>query len=154
MSDKILYVYTDGACRGNQKKNNIGGWGVVLRHKGKELQMNGAKHNTTNNEMELTAVVEALKKLKNKKAETVVVVDSSYVVNGITEWIYNWIKRGWKTKGNTPVKNKDLWVELFALKSQFTNIRFELCKGHNGIEGNEIADDLANQAMDRLEDFE
>lgn len=148
---KTLYVYCDGGCRGNHKKENIGGWGFYLKHNGKELKEKGSKRNTTNNEMELTACIEALKRIKNKKLETVVVVDSKYVVMGITGWILGWIQRGWKTKSGTGVKNKKLWVELYALKAQYKNIRFELCKGHSGNDGNEIADRLCNEAMNELE---
>lgn len=149
--DKILYVYTDGGCRGNHKKENIGGWGFYLKHGDKELREGGSKRNTTNNEMELTACIEALKRIKNKSLKTIVIVDSKYVLKGITEWIPNWIRRGWRTSSGTQVKNKELWVELFALKAQFKNIRFELCKGHSGNDGNEIADRLCNEAMDELE---
>ena len=157
MSNKtknIVYVYCDGGCRGNQKEINTGGWGVYLKLGDKTHRMKGSKRNTTNNEMELTAVVEALKFLGNKRRKTIVIVDSNYVYSGITNWIYGWIERGWKTKSKSPVKNMKLWKELLSLKLQFENINFELCKGHSEIEGNEIADQLANKAMDDLENFE
>ena len=154
-STDTVYVFCDGGCRGNQKKENVGGWGVFMkRGQFHEHKMNGSKKNTTNNEMELVAVIEALKFLGNKKRKTIVIVDSNYVYSGITSWIYGWIERGWKTKSKSPVKNAKLWKELLSLKLQFENIKFELCKGHSEIEGNEIADHLANKAMDDLEKFE
>ena len=153
-SRDVVFVYCDGGCRGNQKDNNIGGWGVYLKHNLSEHKMSDGERNTTNNIMELKACIYALKFLKNKKRRTWVVVDSNYVYQGITNWIYKWIENGWRTSSKSPVKNKKLWKELFALKSQFEDITFGLCKGHSGVHGNEIADQLANQAMDRIEQEE
>lgn len=101
--------------------------------------------------MELTACIQALKAIKNKNIPVEVVMDSQYVINGINQWINNWIKKGWKTSQKKPVENKELWKELYNLKNQFADIKFIYCKGHADNEGNNRADELANIAMDEIE---
>jgi len=147
--DKI-YVYCDGGCRGNGKENNIGGWGVVLKYKDKVKEFYGSARDTTNNIMELTSCIEALKAIKNKNIPVEVVMDSKYVIKGITEWIPRWIKFGWTTTDGKPVKNKELWLQLLDLTSEFAKIEFTQCRGHADNEGNNRADKLANIAMNEI----
>lgn len=147
--DKI-YIYADGGCRGNQHKTNIGGYGVVLQYKGKKKELKGAVKNTTNNIMELTACIVALKEIKDRTIPVVLTTDSSYVVNGINIWIHNWIKREWLKADRKPVENKELWEELYSLKQKFRDVTFVHCKGHSTNEGNNRADKLANEAMDAI----
>ena len=141
-SNKYIDIYTDGACSGNPGK---GGWGVYLKIDNEEIQLNGAKDNTTNNRMELTAVIEALKYLKYK-SNINLFTDSKYVMQGIKEWIHNWKKNNWKTSKREPVKNKELWIELDKLVS-LHNIQWKWVKGHSGDYGNERADYLATTAI-------
>ncbi len=141
-SNKYIDIYTDGACSGNPGK---GGWGVYLKIDNEEIQLNGAKDNTTNNRMELTAVIEALKYLKCK-SNINLFTDSKYVMQGIKEWIHNWKKNNWKTSKREPVKNKELWIELDKLVS-LHNIQWKWVKGHSGDYGNERADYLATTAI-------
>lgn len=141
-SNKYIDIYTDGACSGNPGK---GGWGVYLKIDNEEIQLNGAKDNTTNNRMELTAVIEALKYLKCK-SNINLFTDSKYVMQGIKEWIHNWKKNNWKTSKKEPVKNKELWIELDKLVS-LHNIQWKWVKGHSGDYGNERADYLATTAI-------
>ena len=141
-SNKNIDIYTDGACSGNPGK---GGWGVYLKIDNEEIQLNGAKDNTTNNRMELTAVIEALKYLKCK-SNINLFTDSKYVMQGIKEWIHNWKKNDWKTSKKEPVKNKELWIELDKLVS-LHNIQWKWVKGHSGDYGNERADYLATTAI-------
>ena len=141
-SNKNIDIYTDGACSGNPGK---GGWGVYLKIDNEEIQLNGAKDNTTNNRMELTAVIEALKYLKCK-SNINLFTDSKYVMQGIEEWIHNWKKNNWKTSKKEPVKNKELWIELDKLVS-LHNIQWKWVKGHSGDYGNERADYLATTAI-------
>lgn len=147
--DKI-YVFADGGCRGNGQENNIGGWGVVLKYKDKVKELYGATKNTTNNIMELTSCIEALKAIKNKTIPVEVTMDSQYVIKGINEWIYSWLKKNWINSQKKPVENKELWQELYNLKQQFADIKFVQCKGHADNEGNNRADKLVNLAMDNL----
>ena len=135
-------MYTDGACKGNP---GIGGWGVYILGKYDETDLNGFDINTTNNKMELTAVIEGLKTLQNK-AEVTIFTDSQYVKNGISQWIYKWKKNGWKTASKKPVKNKDLWKQLDYLIIDHT-INWEWVRGHSGNPGNEKADLLANKGI-------
>ena len=139
----ILYIYTDGACKGNP---GIGGWGALLNYGNTIKEIKGFSENTTNNIMELTAVIKALKSL-NRRCEIIITTDSNYVKNGITDWINNWKINGWKTANKKPVKNKDLWVELDSLVSEH-NIKWKWIKGHSGHPENERADQLANEAID------
>lgn len=149
MVDKI-YVYCDGGCRGNQLPINIGGWGVVLKYKDKVKELYGNVKNTTNNKMELTSCIEALKAIKNKDIPIEVTMDSQYVIKGINEWIHGWLKRNWVNTQKKPVENKELWQQLLELKQSFKEITFIHCKGHADNEGNNRADRLANIAMDKL----
>ena len=138
-------IFTDGACKGNP---GPGGWGAILRYGTTEKEIYGASKNTTNNIMELTAVIESLKNLK-KPCELIITTDSKYVKNGITEWIHNWKKNGWRTAAKKEVKNKELWVELDSL-IQIHSISWDWVKGHSGHPENERADLLANVAIEKL----
>ena len=138
-------IFTDGACKGNP---GPGGWGAILRYGTTEKEIYGASKNTTNNIMELTAVIESLKNL-NKPCELIITTDSKYVKNGITEWIHNWKKNGWKTAAKKEVKNKELWIELDSL-IQIHSITWDWVKGHSGHPDNERADLLANVAIEEL----
>lgn len=149
MKDTIL-IYADGGCRGNRKNDNVGGWGVFLKYNDYEKTLYGGTKNTTNNKMELTSVIKGLKACKKRDVQTIVVMDSSYVVDNL-KWVPTWKKKNWRNSKNKPVKNKELWEELYKLVCLFSKIQFKRVKGHSGIEGNEIADSLANKAMDELE---
>lgn len=149
MSKEII-VYTDGGCRGNHQENNIGAWGAYLKYGKHERKISGAAKDTTNNKMEIQAVIEALKIIKNKNCPVRIYVDSNYVLQGITTWISNWKKKDWVTANKKPVLNKELWIELDKLKSEFKDIQFIKVKGHSGNVGNDIADTLVNEAMDKL----
>jgi len=139
---KNVKIFTDGACKGNPGN---GGWGAVLQYGNTVKEISGFQPNTTNNIMELTAAVEALKCLK-EPCEIVLTTDSTYVKNGISSWIFNWKKNGWKTANKKSVKNKDLWIELDCL-SQNHKIIWEWVKGHSGHPENERCDELANNAI-------
>ena len=139
----IVHIYTDGACKGNP---GPGGWGAILKYGTNIKEINGFSSNTTNNIMELTAVIESLKTL-NRTCKIVVTTDSNYVKDGITEWIHQWKKRGWKTSGKKPVKNKALWQKLESYVQQH-QINWEWVKGHSGHPENERADELANEAIE------
>lgn len=141
-ADHIVDIYTDGACKGNP---GVGGWGVLMRYGRHEKTLCGAEAHTTNNRMELTAVIEALKAIKRPHPLRIT-TDSNYVKNGITVWIHQWKKNGWKTAQKKPVQNTDLWQELDRLSALFT-IDWQWIKGHSGHPGNEMADQLANQAI-------
>jgi len=142
MSVKVV-MYTDGACRGNP---GPGGWGVVLRFQGNYKTLRGYAAETTNNRMELTAVIEGLKALKRSCAVELF-TDSKYVMQGLTEWLANWKRNGWKTAAKKPVKNIDLWQQLEAEVTQH-RVDWNWVKGHAGVEDNELADQLANAAID------
>ncbi|MEO1765987.1 ribonuclease HI [Thiobacter aerophilum] len=137
---KVVDIYTDGACKGNP---GPGGWGVLLRYGDHERELWGGEPATTNNRMELTAVIRALKALK-RPSRVRLHTDSQYVQKGITEWLPNWKKRGWRTAENKPVKNADLWRELDALAANH-DIQWIWVRGHAGHDGNERADALANR---------
>ncbi|MDA9091445.1 ribonuclease HI [Porticoccaceae bacterium] len=138
-------IFTDGACRGNP---GPGGWGVLMRFGGEEKTLCGGEPDTTNNRMELTAVIEGLAALK-RPCEVTVTSDSTYVLKGIQEWMANWKKRGWKTASKQPVKNVDLWQKLDAVIGEH-KIDWQWVKGHSGHRENEIADQLANRGIDEL----
>ena len=141
-NNKKIVIYTDGACKGNP---GLGGWGVLIELPGGINELYGFQEDTTNNRMELIAVIEALNSLKIN-SEIEIVTDSKYVKNGINEWIINWKKNGWRTASKKTVKNKELWQKLDALV-QNHNITWKWVKGHSGHPGNERADQLANKAI-------
>ena len=136
-------IFTDGACKGNP---GPGGWGALLRFGAEEREIFGGVPDTTNNRMELTAVIEALAALK-RRCEVTIHTDSQYVQKGITEWIHNWKVRGWKTTGKDPVKNADLWRRLDALASKH-RIHWKWVRGHSGHAENERADVLAKRGVE------
>lgn len=138
-------IFTDGACRGNP---GPGGWGALLRYNSTEKELSGAEAETTNNRMEMSAVIEALKSL-TRPCKVSVTTDSQYVKKGITEWIENWKKRGWKTANRKPVKNVDLWQNLDELVQKH-EISWHWVKGHSGHLENERVDEIANQAIDAM----
>ncbi len=142
---KNVEIFSDGACRGNP---GPGGWGALLRFDGKEKPLFGGEKNTTNNRMELKAAIEGLAALK-EPCLVDLTTDSQYVRKGITEWIHNWKKNGWRTAAKKPVKNGDLWKELEVLSKQHT-VTWHWVKGHSGHRENEIADELANRGVDEL----
>ena len=142
---KAVYIYTDGACRGNP---GPGGWGVVLRYGSNEKEMYGGEPETTNNRMELMAAIRGRETL-TKPCQVVLTTDSRYVMDGITSWMANWKKRGWKTASKQPVKNVDLWQRLDAAAQPHT-IDWQWVKGHSGHPENERADALANRGIDEL----
>jgi ribonuclease HI len=139
-------IYTDGACKGNP---GPGGWGVYLKSGTTEKELCGGERDTTNNRMEMTAVIEALKALK-RPCRVTLHVDSQYVLKGMTEWLAGWKARGWRTASKEPVKNVDLWQQMDALvNSGGHEIVWRWVRGHNGDPGNERADQLANRGVDK-----
>ena len=141
----LVEIYADGACRGNP---GPGGWGALLMFDGREKELSGAEGLTTNNRMELTAVIQALEALK-RPVKARVYTDSEYVRRGITEWLPSWKARGWRTADKKPVKNQDLWERLEALAAGH-EVEWRWVKGHSGVPGNERVDRLANQAIDAM----
>lgn len=147
-----VQIYTDGATRGNGKAKNIGGYGVYLTNGTHEKEIKEAFRNTTNNKMEIMAVIAGLKAMKRTNVVVEVYSDSAYVVNCMNEkWYKKWLDNGWVTSTKTPVENRELWIELIDLVQQFPFISFHKVKGHSNCEGNIRADKLANEAMDELE---
>jgi len=142
---KQVMIFTDGACRGNP---GPGGWGAVLRYGSTEKTLSGGEPDTTNNRMELMAAIMALEAL-TQPCQVVLTTDSRYVMDGITQWMANWKKRGWKTASKQPVKNADLWRRLDAACSKHT-IEWQWVKGHSGHPENEKADALANRGIDEF----
>ena len=142
MSDEIVEIYSDGACRGNP---GPGGWGVLLRAKGKEKELYGGEAATTNNRMELTAVIRALEALK-RPSRVQLYTDSQYVQKGISEWVHGWKRKGWITADKKPVKNVDLWKRLDELNAQH-KVEWKWVRGHAGHPENERADRLANKGI-------
>ena len=140
-----IEMFTDGACRGNP---GPGGWGVLLCKDSQESRLCGGEPNTTNNRMELRAAIEGLKALA-ECSQVTLYTDSQYVKNGITQWMDNWKRNGWKTAAKKPVKNADLWLELDK-QAQRHRIDWRWVKGHSGHPGNEAADQLANQGIDEF----
>ncbi len=138
-----IEIFTDGACRGNP---GPGGWGAVLRHEKHEKELFGGEDHTTNNRMELTAVIRALEALK-RPSRVKLYTDSQYVQKGISEWIHSWKRKGWKTADKKDVKNADLWRELDALAA-LHEIEWHWVRGHAGHPENERADQLANRGID------
>lgn len=143
--EKVI-IYTDGACSGNP---GPGGWGAILMYQGNKKEISGGEKDTTNNIMELTAVIEGLKALKYP-CEVELYSDSAYVVNAFDKgWIYNWVKNSWKTAGKEPVKNQELWQELYAL-TKTHNVKFHKVKGHSDNEYNNRCDELARNAINNI----
>lgn len=142
MNPQTVYIYTDGACKGNP---GVGGWGALLRYGQHEKELLGGAAETTNNRMELTAVIEALRALK-RSSRVQICTDSQYVKNGMENWIEGWKKNGWQTASKQPVKNADLWRELDTLVQQH-QVTWTWVKGHAGHPENERADALANQGV-------
>lgn len=144
-SEAKVEIWTDGACKGNP---GPGGWGALLKYGDHERELFGGEAATTNNRMELTAVIEALDSLK-RRCRVLLHTDSQYVQLGITEWLPNWIRRDWKTADRKPVKNADLWQKLQAAAARH-EIEWRWVKGHAGHDGNERADELANRGVESL----
>ena len=145
MGEKVI-IYTDGACSGNP---GPGGWGAILMYKDAKKEISGGMKETTNNIMEITAVIEALKCLK-VESDVQVYSDSAYTVNAFNQgWIYNWMKNGWKTANKEPVKNKELWQELYALTKKH-KVEFIKVKGHADNEFNNRCDEMAREAISKL----
>lgn len=144
--DKVV-IYTDGACRGNPGN---GGWGAILRYGEHERELYGAERDTTNNRMELLAAIQALEVLK-RPCDVVLTTDSEYLRRGITEWLPQWKRRGWKTADKKPVKNQDLWERLERATLPH-RIQWDWIRGHSGHPENERADRLANRAIDEMVD--
>ena len=147
MIEEKITIYTDGACKGNP---GPGGWGAILRMGDKEKELWGGEPATTNNRMELTAVIQALAALKRPVTATVY-SDSQYVLNGISQWIHGWKKNGWRTSDKKPVKNADLWQQLDRLAS-LHHLEWVWVKGHAGHPENERADALANRGIETLKE--
>jgi len=145
MTTENVQIYTDGACRGNP---GVGGWGATLSYNGKLKEIYGGEQATTNNRMEMMAVIKALGAL-TKASEVTLHSDSKYVLQGINDWMPNWKKKNWKTAAKKPVKNVDLWKQIDQLM-QGHNIDWVWVKGHSGNPGNERADELANLGIDNL----
>ena len=141
--NNIVHIFTDGACKGNP---GPGGWGAIMKYGDHVKELNGYSSKTTNNIMEITAVIEALKSL-TRPCAIILTTDSNYVKNGITQWIHNWKKKGWKTANKQPVKNKECWLQL-DVEVQRHQIEWKWVKGHSGHPENERADELANEAVE------
>lgn len=140
--EKIVYLFTDGACKGNP---GAGGWGVLLRYGTHEKELFGGERHTTNNRMELMAVLAGLQAL-TRRSTVEICTDSQYVKNGMESWIHGWKKNGWKTSNRQPVKNEDLWRQLDSVVAQH-DVRWRWVKGHAGHVDNERADALANRGV-------
>ena len=145
MEQKVVNIWTDGACKGNP---GLGGWGALLRYGQHRKEIFGGEENTTNNRMELLAVIRALELLK-RPCKVTVHTDSQYVQKGMLEWMSGWKARGWRTADKKPVKNADLWQELDSLSQQHT-LQWQWVRGHAGDVGNERADVLANMGVDSV----
>jgi ribonuclease HI len=143
----MIKIYTDGACKGNP---GIGGWGALLVHNEQSIEIFDGELETTNNRMELKAVIEALNHASSMNDDVQIYTDSSYVQKGIQEWIHNWKKNGWRSSNKKPVKNQDLWQMLDTLNSSL-NVDWFWVKGHAGHPGNERADFLANEGVKKIQ---
>jgi ribonuclease HI len=144
-SDDVVEIFSDGACRGNP---GPGGWGVLLRYRGKEKTLHGGELNTTNNRMELMGAIVGLESLK-RRSRVHLTTDSQYVCKGVQEWLHDWKRRGWKTADRKPVKNVDLWERLDAALAEH-DVQLHWVRGHSGHDENERVDALANQGIDKL----
>jgi len=145
MASPVVEIYTDGACRGNP---GPGGWGVLLRYNSQEKELWGGEAGTTNNRMELMAAIRALEALK-RPSQVKLYTDSIYVMKGITEWIHDWKRKGWRTADKKPVKNEDLWRHLDD-EARHHKVEWHWVRGHAGHPGNERADALANLGVDSV----
>lgn len=143
ISSSQVEIWSDGACKGNP---GVGGWGALLRQGRHEKTLYGGELNTTNNRMELMAVIEALRALK-RRCDVIVHTDSQYVQKGMNEWLVNWKRRGWRTADKKPVKNADLWQQLDEQVAQHS-VTWRWVRGHSGDPGNERADELANMGVE------
>lgn len=143
----MIKIYTDGACKGNP---GIGGWGALLVHNEQSIEIFDGELETTNNRMELMAVIEALNHAASMNDDVQIYTDSSYVQKGIQEWIHNWKKNGWRSSNKKPVKNQDLWQKLDTLNSSL-KVDWFWVKGHAGHPGNERADFLANEGVKKIQ---
>ena len=143
MSNKVVEIFTDGACRGNP---GPGGWGALLRYNGMERELYGYQAEATNNQMELMAAIQGLEAL-SRPCEVILTTDSQYVRQGITEWIAGWKRKNWKTAAGKPVKNQDLWQRLDQAAAPH-QVDWRWVKGHSGHDENERVDQLANKAID------
>ncbi len=141
-----IKVYTDGACKGNP---GPGGWGVYIQSNEDEKELYGGNPETTNNQMEMQAALEALKHLKDEDEVIELFTDSNYLRQGITEWIHKWKKNNWKTAAKKPVANRDLWIEISDLNEKMS-VEWNWVKGHAGDPGNERADELANMGAESV----
>lgn len=149
MSDKVVEIFTDGACRGNP---GPGGWGALLRYDGHERELYGYQPDATNNQMELMAAIQALETLK-RPCKVSLTTDSQYVRQGITAWLAGWKRKNWKTAAGKPVKNKELWQRLDAAAANH-EVAWHWVKGHSGHDDNERVDQLANRAIDEKKTYE
>ena len=148
-NDKII-IYCDGACSGNQLKQNKGGWGAVLKYQDRTKEIYGGERNTTNQRMELTACIRALAEIKADNFDIEIYSDSAYLVNCIQKkWYEKWLKNGWMNYKKKPVENRDLWISLLGLLAKH-NVKFTKVSGHSGVELNELADELARKGMAEL----
>lgn len=145
VNEEIVYVFTDGACRGNP---GPGGWGAILRYQGRERELYGAEPDTTNNRMEMMAAIQALETL-TRPCRVELLTDSQYVKQGITTWLAGWKRRNWRTANGQPVKNQDLWERLDALVRKH-EVEWFWVRGHTGHAENERADGLANRGIDEM----
>lgn len=143
MPNNVVEIFTDGACRGNP---GPGGWGALLRYNGQERELYGYQPDTTNNQMELMAAIQALETL-TRPCQVSLTTDSQYVRQGITEWLVGWKRKGWKTAAGKPVKNQELWQRLDAAAARH-QVAWHWVKGHSGHDENERVDQLANKAID------
>jgi ribonuclease HI len=149
MMDEII-IHTDGGCRGNADDENIGGWGVVLEYKGYVKELYAGERNTTNNIQELKGAINALEALKTTYIPIKLYCDSAYVVNGINQWVKGWKKKGWRKGDGKAPENLELWKRLDKLVNMQKDLKVIKVRGHNGNKGNELADELANKAMDEV----
>ena len=151
MTENKIIIYTDGACSNNQEDNNVGGYGAVMLYKNHRKEIFGGEKNTTNNKMEMKAIIEALKLLKTYSIPVEIYTDSAYISNCIKQkWYENWMNNGWRTANKKPVKNKELWMEIIDYMNKIESIIFHKVPGHSGVELNERADELADKGVDSV----
>jgi len=147
---KHIIIYSDGACSGNQFKSNSGGWGAVLQYNGTTKEIYGGEHNTTNQRMEITSCIKALEQMKTASIPIAIYSDSAYLVNCMNQqWYKKWQMNGWKNVKKKPVENRDLWERLIELIATY-DVSFEKVAGHQGVELNERADELARKGIEEL----